>query len=225
MSLKYNLPIFKSALYILIISLFIIPYFSPESISQEQTKELEYSFTEVREGDHCTVSGHELYQDDIALIVQGRRVPLKKEALDIFLSSPEKYFSKLQAKSALFTEDMNDNKNLSYGWFLFGVYVLIGLIFAALCSHIAIAKGLKPVPWFFAGLLLCVIAYFILVMKKSESRENIPDGLRKVPLTYDPSSCPICKNLNHPSAKNCSSCGAELKSSRISETEILGLKN
>lgn len=224
MSLKYNHPIFKSALYILIISLFIIIYFSSESISQEQTNELEYSFTEVREGDHCTVSGHELYQDDIALIVQGRRVPLKKEALDIFLDNPEKYFSKLQAKSALFTEDMNDNKNLSYGWFLFGVYVLIGLIFAALCSHIAVAKALKPIPWFFAGLILNALAYLFLLTKKSKATENIPDGLSKVPLTSDPSRCPVCNYENHPSAKSCSSCGTKLESDTKSETEILGLK-
>lgn len=194
------------------------------SYSQQQTKKLDYKFTEVIEGDHCTVSGHELSKDDIALLVQGRRVPLKKEALDIFLENPEKYFSKLQAKSALFTEDMKNSKNLSYNWFLFGIYVLIGLIFAALSSHKAVAKGLKPVPWFFGGLFFNAFAYLAILTKNSKAKGDIPPGLTKVPLTSKPSECPACGYQNHPTAKICSSCGNNLKSELKSETEILGIK-
>ena len=107
---------------------------------------------EVRPGDHCTVSGKPLGPGDVCLLVDGRRVPLKKEAVDIFLNNQEKYFSKLQPKSALFTESMGNSKSLSINWFIFGIYILVGLIFAALTSHTAVGKGLKPIPWFFTGL-------------------------------------------------------------------------
>ena len=185
--------------------------------------EYNYPRVEVRPGDHCIVSGKPLGPDDICLLVDGRRVPMKKEALNIFLSNQEKYFSRLQPKGALFTEDMRKFKILSIGWFLFGIYVLIGLIFAALTSHAAVGKGLKPIPWFFAGFLFNVLGYLAIVTKKSEASGDIPEGFRKVPLTSQPSVCLGCGYENHPSAKNCSSCGVALNPREASEIENLEL--
>lgn len=192
--------------------------------SQERSEIYGYPTVEVRPGDHCLVSGHPLGPNDVCLLINGRRVPLKKEAVDIFLKNPEKYFSKLQPKSALFTEEMGESKSLSLGWFIFGIYVLVGLIFAALTSHTSVAKGLSPIPWFFAGLFLNVFGYLAILTKKpGEIATNVPSGLRKVPLTDDPSACSSCGHENHPSAKNCSNCGIALTPKAVSETEKLGL--
>ena len=120
--------------------------------------------------DHCTVSGELLGPNDVCLLVDGRRVPVKKEAVNIFLNNQEKYFSKLQPKSALFTESMGVAKNLSIGWFIFGIYVLIGLLFAALTSHAAVGKGLKPIPWFFIGLFFNAFGYLAVLNEKIGSR-------------------------------------------------------
>ena len=181
-----------------------------------------YPRVEVRPGDHCTVSGAALGPGDVCLLVDGRRVPLKKEAVNIFLNNQEKYFSKLQPRSALFNESMGKPKNLSMGWFIFGIYILIGLFFAALTSHAAVGKGLKPIPWFFIGLLFNAFGYLAVMTKKSETTTNIPDGLVKVPLTSTPIICPGCGYQNHPSAKNCSGCGIPLEPKATSELEILG---
>ena len=180
-----------------------------------------YPRVDVRPGDHCTVSGKPLGPDDVCLLVDGRRVPLKKEAVNIFLNNQDKYFSKLQPRSALFTENMGQPKNLSMGWFIFGIYILLGLFFAALTSHAAVGKGLKPIPWFFIGLLFIAFGYLAVLTKKSETTADIPDGLVKVPLTSSPSTCPGCGYQNHPSAKNCSGCGIPLEPKGSSELEKL----
>ena len=206
--------------------LFIAVFLSILAYSQEKLPShgLEYSVTEVRPGDHCIVSGKPLDPKDICLMVEGRRVPLKREALDIFLQNPEKYFAKLQPKSALFTEDMGQGKPLNLSWFFFGVYVLIGLLFAALTAHTAVAKGLSPIPWFFAGLLINAFGYLAVLARKSESTEEVPEGLTKVPVTAQPVNCVKCGYENHPSAKTCPACGSAISPQATSEAERAGLR-
>lgn len=203
----------------------ILSFFLALPLASQEMSELSgYTQTEVRPGDYCIVSSKPLGPNDICLLVNGRRVPLKREAVDIFLKNPEKYFSKLQPKSALFAEDMGVDKSLSLGWFIFGIYVLVGLVFAAFTSHTAVAKGLSPIPWFFAGLFLNAFGYLAILTKKpGEIITNVPSGFRKVPLTKDPSACSSCGHENHPSAKNCSNCGIALIPKAVSETEKLGL--
>ena len=207
----------RQILFLIFFLFFITPTFAQYNAPIEDN----YPRVEVRPGDHCLVSGKPLGPDDVCLLVDGRRVPLKKEAVDIFLNNQEKYFSKLQPKSALFTESMGKPTTLSMGWFIFGIYVLIGLIFAALTSHTAVGKGLRPIPWFFVGLLFNALGYLAVLTKKSEAAGNIPEGFAKVPLTSAPSICPSCGYENHPSAKNCSSCGTGLSPETTSEVEKL----
>ncbi len=183
--------------------------------------ERHYPIVEVRPGDHCIVSGKPLGSDDICLLVDGRRVPMKKEALNIFLDNKEKYFSKFQPKSALFTEDTKNTKALSMIWFFMGIYVIIGLIFAAITSHTAVTKGFKPIPWFFAGFLLNAFGYLFIITKQSITPEKVPEGLKKIPLTLAPTICQHCGNGNHPSATNCSNCGSMLDPLVKSEIERL----
>ena len=121
----------KRYLWQTFIFIFLIFLTTPSFSQYTAPIEDNYPRVEVRPGDHCTVSGKRLGPGDVCLLVDGRRVPLKKEAVNIFLNNQEKYFSKLQPKSALFTEDMGQPYSLSLGWFIFGIYVLIGLLFAA----------------------------------------------------------------------------------------------
>ena len=203
------------------ILIIFITYITPSYSQYTAPIKDNYPRVEVRPGDHCLVSGKPLGPNDVCLLVDGRRVPLKKEAVNIFLNNQEKYFSKLQPRSALFTESMANPTSLSMGWFLFGIYVLIGLIFAALTSHAAVGKGLRPIPWFFVGLLFNALGYLAVLTKKSQATGNIPEGFAKVPLTSAPSVCQSCGYENHPSAKNCSSCGTGLSPETSSEVEKL----
>lgn len=184
---------------------------------------IEYTRAEIMPGDRCLVSGLPLEEDDIAILVLGRRVPLKREALEIFLENPDTYFSALQPKGALFAEDIIRPKRISLGWFFFGAYVLVGLIFGALCAHEAIMRGLPPHRCFFYGLLINVFGYLLIRMERADGAPDIPSGLVKVPLTSRPNPCPYCGHQNHPTARRCSGCGADLVPKKISETKKAGI--
>ncbi len=191
-----------------------------EGTNPSDALKIPYTVVEVHPGDHCTVSGKPLDpKKDICLLISGRRVPLKKEALKIFLENPEKYFARVQPKGALFTEEMKTSGQLALGWFFLGLYVMLGLIFAALTAHTAVTKGISPTPWFFAGLLANAFGYLILLTKKSKGGAGIPKGLRKVPTTMQPIICSECGNENHPSAKRCLGCGRPLLSQSESEVD------
>ena len=212
---------FNKTVFRIFFIIFLITFISPSYSQYNAPIEDNYPRVEVRPGDHCTVSGEALGPGDVCLLVDGRRVPLKKEAVDIFLNNQQKYFSKLQPKSALFTESMGTSKNLSMGWFIFGIYLLVGLFFAALTSHTAVGKGLKPIPWFFIGLLFNAFGYLAVLMNKSEATAYVPAGFAKVPLTSAPALCPGCGYENHPTAKNCSSCGKALNPQDKSEIDLI----
>jgi len=212
----YNRPLFK-IFFIIFFTSFITPSFAQYNAPIED----DYPRVEIRPGDHCTVSGEPLGPGDVCLLVDGRRVPLKKEAVNIFLNNQQKYFSKLQPRSALFTESMGVSKNLSMGWFIFGIYFLVGLFFAALTSHAAVAKGLKPIPWFFIGLAFNAFGYLAVLIQKSVAKGEIPSGFGKVPLTSSPAICSACGYENHPSAKSCLDCGIKLNPENSSEIDMI----
>ncbi|MFQ5675448.1 MAG: hypothetical protein ACE5G1_06080, partial [bacterium] len=67
------------------------------------------------------------------------------------MNNQEKYFAELQPKSALFQENFGAppgaaQGGISLGWFLFGSYVLLALIFSGLSGHAAVSKGLNAIP-------------------------------------------------------------------------------
>jgi len=190
-----------------------------ERPQQDVFSDVSYTIEKVEPGDRCLVSGMPLNENDIVISVLGRRVPLKKQALDIFLASPDKYFAKLQPKSALFTEDMPNKKRASYKLFYFGIYVFLGLIFAALSAHLAVNKGLAPYPWFFAGLATNVFGYFALLAVKSRPTNSDDSGFVNPSPTTTPMICPHCGFENHPLAKKCSGCSTDFMSDEKSETE------
>lgn len=173
-------------------------------------------------GERCTVCGVTLDEESgVALIVRGRRVPLNKAMVDMFMDNPEKYFAKKQPKSALFQEELGTPAGvalggISWGWFLFGLYVLVALIFGGLSGYAAVAKGLPPIPHFFIGLTILGYLY-VLTRPAAAPKGQIPAGLVKVPVTHAPLPCPACGNTNHPSAKKCAGCGNELQPQMESE--------
>jgi hypothetical protein len=175
-----------------------------------------YPMLSARVGENCTVGGTPLTEDDFALIVRGRRVPLHREAVKEFLRHQEKYFAKLQPKGALFQEDMTEEEGtalggISWGWFLFGTYVLVALLFGGMSGYAAIMKGLRPVPHFLIGLFFSVFGYlYVLTRPRISPPGAVPAGLVKVPTTSPPARCPVCGFMNHPSAHRCAACRTEL---------------
>jgi len=185
-------------------------------------EQAQYDTVAAKSGELCAVCGNPVSDTDVALIVKGRRVPLKREMVEEFVRHQDKYFAGLQPKGALFQEEVGPESegrgSVGMGWFLFGVYVLIGLLFGGLSGYAAIGKGLKPIPNFFVGLLFPLFGYiYVLSRPRAEGLGEIPSGLVKVPDTSTPMQCKACGNTNHPSARRCSVCHAELKPARDSE--------
>ncbi|RMD95267.1 MAG: hypothetical protein D6813_00655 [Calditrichaeota bacterium] len=203
----------------------VILYVTWNVLAMQKAKQdtLEYTIVKVLPGDRCIVSGKKLGPDDICLEIRGRRIPLKREALEIFLRDPEKYFAKVQPRGALFTEELKESASLSLGWFFFGLYVLAGLIFAAITAQTAVGKGLPPLRWFFAGLVVNVVAFLIVFCKRRDKNVHVPKGLRKVPSTAEPVPCPGCGSQNHPAAEKCLDCGHPLTPKTQSEVNRAGL--
>ena len=82
-------------------------------------------------------------------------------------------------------------------------------------------RGLRPLPWFFAGLLGNVAALFVLLTAAKRGTvaapAGVPPGLAKVPVTHAPVSCAQCGHSNHPAAQACSHCHAALSPTVQSE--------
>jgi hypothetical protein len=153
----------------------------------------------------------------VALIVRGRRVPLDKSMVDTFLADEEKYFAEKQPKAALFQEELTAPAGVAQGgisgsWFLFGLYVLLSLVFGGLSGYRAVSKGLQPIPYFFLGFFFSALGYlYVLTCRPLAAKGTIPTGLVKVPVTLTPRACPMCGNTNHPAAHKCSACGGPLE--------------
>jgi len=189
---------------------------SPDSIATR------YKVVPSREGERCIVCGNTLSNSDIALIVRGRRVPLKKEMMQEFLDHEEKYFADMQPRGALFQEDAGSNSGTSlggvgWGWFLFGVYILSGLIFSGLSGNAAVRRGLPARPYFFIGFLLPLLGYLFVLTRRSVLQGDLPHGLTKIPETSQPIACPACGFTNHPTARTCLGCKNPLSPTRVSE--------
>jgi uncharacterized paraquat-inducible protein A len=137
----------------------------------------------------------------------------------------ESLFASLQPRSALFQETSKPASPLARGWFLLGLYIMLGLLAGAVCGYVAVARGLAPMRWFFAGLAFNVVALLALLARPradtSKLPAGIPPGLAKVPTTRTPMPCPKCGAENHPAATRCTGCGADLQPSVESDLQRL----
>ena len=175
------------------------------------------------EGEQCIVCGQAIDGLEVVEVrYKGRSFFVAAKMLDELKGDPDAYFEKLQARSALFDERAMEGRRTSSGWLYFGAYVLLGLVFAALCGYLAVSRSLAPIPWFFAGLAGNVAALAVLLATPrgdpSALPAGVPAGLAKVPATRRPLPCPSCGVTNHPTAPACSACGAALAPALEPET-------
>ncbi len=208
--------------------LIVIALLYPASFAQEPEDQIKYEYVFPGAGENCIICGVALTENDVVLIVRGRRIPLNRSMVDSFMNNQVFFFNKVQPKGALFQENFEAPAGVAQGginlsWFLFGLYVLLGLIFGGLSGYHAISKGLSPLPNFFFGFVFSVFGYIYVRTKPAfVNKEDIPKGLVKVPSTNSPVQCSSCKQTNHPSACHCSECGAELKP--LYESEVTKTK-
>lgn len=174
-------------------------------------------------GEQCLVCGQRIWDlEVVALRYKGRTFHVAAPMMADFEAAPERYFRQLQPRAALFDEAQVRERPMASGWLAIGLYVLIGLVCGALTAYLAVARERPPLPWFFAGLLVNVVApAALLTLPRGAAGDlpaGIPAGLAKVPTTRAPAPCPACGSLNHPAADRCSRCGAALTPTAEAET-------
>ncbi len=180
--------------------------------------------TQPGRGEQCLVCGLPILDTNAVFVrYKGRLFAVTEKLMDDFAADPDLYFSQLQVLGALFDERAPGETALHQFWLFLGLYVLAGLVAGGACGYLAVCKGLPPVRWFFAGLVVNVAALAaLLCMHKSRdfaAPAGIPAGLCKVPTTYAPAYCPHCGAENHPACRACSGCGAAMQPSVTAETD------
>ncbi len=170
-------------------------------------------------GSLCVVCGEPIHAHEPVYLINGQRVPLHGpgSACDaVFRKDPAKFLAALQPRGAFLG---GEPSQVSFGWFVFGSYVLLGLVFAGLCGQAALNRGLAPMPWYLGGFFFNVFAYVAVLLKRGEAMNapaGVPGGLGKIAATYAPTKC-VCGAENHPSASQCSTCGRALTPTVSSE--------
>lgn len=200
----------------LLFSSFFLLFGSVALSGQESKPEIRGPYP-ARPGETCVVCNGVTTEADVAYVVNGQRVAVKKEFEQEFLAEPERFMRRYRPESMLFTASMPAESNWTL--FLAATYVLLGLLFGGLCAQQAMAKGYPGARWFFYGLCANVIAWLLLKSKPPVHPVALPEGLAKLPSTLAPAACPICGRPNHPGARSCSACGAALSNSIVSEAE------
>jgi hypothetical protein len=188
----------------------------------------------------CIVCNNRVRPEDSVYLVQGQRVPMHAGAEEReFFLHPREYLMRLKpVGGALLGADSNqpgmanragdDRQGVSRMWIYSGLYVLLGLIFAAACAHRALHTGYSPGLWFGLGLVLNAIAYILLLTRPKReiyAPAGVPSGLGKIAATHAPQRCPQCGTFNHPSAVHCLRCGANLSPAIESEVSRIGLRS
>jgi ribosomal protein L40E len=192
-----------------------------------------------RPGETCIVCNNPVGPDDSVYLVQGQRVPMHAEEEREFFLHARKYLMRLKPLGgALLGADSNqpgmanragnDRPEVSRAWIYGGVYLLLGLVCAAVCAQRALHTGYTPGAWFGLGLVFNVVAYVLLLTRPKRdvhAPAGVPLGLGKIAATHAPQHCPKCGALNHPSAGKCLGCGASLSPKVESEVRKVGVNS
>ncbi len=177
-------------------------------------------------GDICLACNNPVHEHDPVYLVNGQRIPIhQQEVSDDLPAQLQALLGLIQPRGA-FIGAQQAQRALSSAWFWSGLYILIGLVFGAICAHRALQTGYGALRWFLAGLAFNLVAFAVLRMKPGRevlAPAGIPPGLGKIAATYSPESCVKCGTLNHPSASACSGCGAKLEPKLSSEVARVGL--
>ena len=179
-----------------------------------------------RAGETCIVCDKAIGAKDRVYEVEGQRVPVHRGVCEAaFAAYPERFLARLKPRGAFLGAEPNLTPHIWWGWFAFGIYVLLGLVFGALCASRAVNHALRPWPWFLAGFFLNLFGFLALVTRPAgdSSMAGLPRGLVKVPTTSSPRACPRCGSMNHPSATSCIGCGNKIEPLVISEVIRVGL--
>lgn len=169
---------------------------------------------EIQPGDMCIVGHIPLTeQSGTGILLRGRRVTMHKSKFDRFKAAPQKYFSQMQPKAALFTESYERNEP-RMGWTIFGTAVVGLIILAGASAALAVRYGKDPSSSFFSALCGNLFAPFAA---RGGEQVELRAGHTKIPNTAEPIPCPACGSTNHPAAELCSACGAALKPAYESE--------
>jgi len=214
--------------WFLLFALAVFVAVSQVLLGQESGRETATSHVlEPRAGETCVVCDEAIGPKDRVYEFAGQRVPVHVGACDIaFLRNPGHYLARLKPRGAFLSAEPNIGPNISWGWFALGIYVLLGLVFGAICAYRAVNHALKPWPWFLAGFFLNLFGFLALLTRPAgDSRAaGLPPGLVKVPTTYSPRVCPRCGATNHPSATSCGECGNRTKPLVGSEVYRVGFR-
>jgi hypothetical protein len=182
-------------------------------------------YAKPKPGEYCSICYERIQASDLVYVVWGQRVGVHAGSEDEdFRADPKKWIAHLRPEGAFLGAEgaLERSQQLSSVWFAFGLYVLLGLIFGALCAQRAFHSGHPPGLWFAMGMAFNVLAYIALAMKPKKeltSVAGIPAGLRKIATTREPVPCPACRATNHPSAAKCLECGAALQPQTSSEVK------
>lgn len=193
---------------------------------QEMHPDLPYPREAAKPGDACLSCNQTIVANGAAFVIRGRKVALHNEHVSDFVADSTRLLAQLQPRGALFQERAHGTTVMSeggMGWFLFGLYVLVALVFAGMSGYAAVAKGLNPVSHFFIGLIFSALGYlYVLTRQRTAQSEAVPGGLVKVHATHEPVPCAKCGYTNHPAAKKCLGCGVELQPLVASEVKRRG---
>lgn len=193
---------------------------------QETQPDLPYPREAVIPGEVCLTCNHTISENGVALMIRGRRIALHNEHTASFAADSTRLLARLQPRGALFQERAYDATTMNeggLGWFLFGMYVLVALLFAGMSGYTAVTKGLNPVSHFFIGLMFSALGYlYVLTRRRAPQSESVPSGFVKVHATREPVPCGKCGYTNHPAAKKCLGCSAELQPMIASEVRKRG---
>lgn len=181
-----------------------------------------------RPGEMCLVCYTPIGPDDVVYLVKGQRVPLHAMVCYGELAKHPQNFLTIPQPHGAFLGAGAEEQAVSPAWFLAGLYVLLGLIFAAMCAHQALDRGRSPAGWFGAGLFFNAFGYLALLTRPAlevGSPGGVPGGLGKVAATRAPVPCPCCGKTNHPAAEECAGCGEKLRPAVDSDLTRAGLRS
>ena len=133
-------------------------------------------------GEVCTVCDRPLNSGDLVYLVDGQRVPVHAGDCDALLRAhPQKWLARLGPKGAAFLGTDVARVSLTNVWLYAGLYVLVGLLFAALCAQHALRVGYSPLTGLLLGFAFNVLGYlFVITRPKRPVRAptRVPAGLR-----------------------------------------------
>ena len=152
---------------------------------------------------------------------RGQVVPLCDPCRPKYDADPERWFRDLQPRAALFSDEYDRRRPVSWFAFGLGAYVLAGLVCAAVAGAVAVRRGHAAWSYVLLGVVATVAAP-LLALRLARRQPAVPSDGLKQRLTYEPAPCSHCAAPNHPSAAACGACGQPLQATVESEVARTG---